>query len=258
MEFNAPPLFRHLAIALLAATFVQCSQDEPDNKALINCDISLFSNAAMQGKVTINQALINLNQIQVTGTQPSLSTSTFTKALSADDGIFDLMDPNSPSIRVDAERNDYDPLSLTLTLGSDSNSPQIENTAPNIESYLQSAKPAFLISARFDNRGRAIPIYVAFPAVSPLKSMAEQYGSVRVKIDVENVAEIQLNPGHLFDGLTTQQLEGATKATYQNQEVIFIHPNFNGALYDILLSRLEDAPNSMKVKVKVTRSLEDK
>jgi hypothetical protein len=257
MEFNASPLFRNLAIVLLAVSFFSCSKDEPDNSALINCDLSLFSNAAMQGRITINQAVINLEQIQVTGTQPSLSTVSFSRSIPADESLIQLINSNS-IIRVDAERNNYDPLSLTLTFRTDSQDLQVETTetgiTANLDSYMQAAKPSFFLNARFDNRGRSIPVYVAFPDVMPLKSIAEQYGSIEVKIDLENLAEVQINTGYIFDGISTQQLESASRAMHQNQEVIFIHPAFNSGLYTALLDRLEDAQNAVKVKVKVTRS----
>ena len=258
MEFNASPLFRFLAIVLVAISFIGCSKEESDNSALINADLSLFSNAAMQGKITINQAVVNVEQIQVTGTQPSLSTVTFTRDVPDAESMIELINNDKSIVRVDAERNDYDPLTVTLTLGKDSHDLVVETTengiTTNIDSYLQQAKPSFLLNARFDNRGRSIPIYVAFPDVMPLKSIAEQYGSVQVKIDVENLAEIQINPGYIFDGISTQQLESAAKAISQNQEVIFIHPAFSSDLYLAMLNRLEEAQNSMKVKVRVTRS----
>ncbi len=261
MEFQATPLFRNLAIAFLAFSFFQCSDDEPDNSALINCDLSLFSNAAMQGKITINQASLNLEQIEVTGTQPSLSIISFSRTIPADESRVDLLSNGNSIIRLDAAQNDYDPLSLTLTPAGDSYSLDVQATengqTVNIDDYLGSAAPSLLLSGRFDNRGKSIPIHVAFPEVMPLKSIAEQYGSIRVKLDLENLAEIQINSGYLFDGVTTQQLETASKAIHQNQEVIFIHPAFNSGLYDIFLARLEDAQNSMKVKVKVTRSATD-
>jgi hypothetical protein len=258
MEFKASPLCRFLAFALVAISFFGCSKDEPDNSAVINAELSLFSNAAMQGKITINQAVVNVEQIQITGTQPSLSTITFTHAVPDAESMIELINSDKSIVRVDAERNDYDPLTVTLTLRKDSHELAVETTengvTTNIDSYLQQAQPSFLLNARFDNRGRSVPVYIAFPDVMPLKSIAEQYGSVQVKIDVENLAEIQINPGYLFDGISTQQLESAAKATHQNQEVIFIHPEFNSSLYTTMLSRLEEAQNSMKVKVRVTRS----
>lgn len=261
MHLNATPLFRNLAIVFLAVSLFQCSEKEPDNSALINCDLSLFSNAAMQGKITINQAVINLDQVQVTGTQPSLNVVTFSKTLPADESRMELISNTNSIIGLDAERNEYDPLSITLTLLSDTYELLVQDleTGPtaNLDEYLQSAKPSFFLNAKFDNRGRSIPVYVAFPDVMPLKSVAQQYGSAEVRIDVENLAEIQINPGYFFDGITSQQLEAASRLTHQNQEVIFIHPAFNNSLYTSMLSRLEDAQNSVRVKVSVTRSAGD-
>lgn len=258
MDSFANSFFRSIAVVFLAFSLFQCSEEEPDNSALINCDLSLFSNAALQGKITLNQAVLNVEQIQFTGTKPSLSIISFSRTIPAEETLVGLIN-NDKMIRIDAERNDYDPLSVTMTLGKDSYALEVPNdgSAVNIDDYMQAATPSLIISGRFDNRGRSIPVHVAFPEVMPLKSIAEQYGSIKVTIDVENLAEIQINTGYLFDAITTQQLEAASKAMHQNQEVIFIHPGYNTGLYNLLLARLEDAQNSVNVKTKVTRSAVD-
>jgi hypothetical protein len=262
---NFPTFFKRMAILLFSVFLIQCDDEEPQHAAKLNVSLSLFSNAAIQGKITFNEAIARVSQITVSATNPSQDVLTFSKSFSDDQMAIPLLrtNPSEYLIELDARKNKYEPFNITLTLEDDHHSLQFipagedEPAIPDLTDYFQNAKPALMISGRFDNRGKAIPVHVAITDVYPLKVTGSQYGTPQVRLDKENLAELTINPAYLFQNITTLRLESAQKVMHSGQETIFIHPQFNTDLLNELLTRLEDTNNSMALKVSITKSSGD-
>lgn len=263
MPAKFPFYAKGLILLFISAFLVQCDKEELDSNGKINSSISLFSNAAIQGKITISDAYLNLERIEVLGTSPTLEVVSFSQNISDNDSRISLTGITPGLIPITAKRNTYEPFSITLTLHNEPYNLLMEsfqgenNTVQetvNFGDFLQNAIPALFIQGKFDNRGKSIPVYIAITDTYPLRVTGKQANTPQVKIDLENRAEVFINPAYLLQNITTQKLEQADKLFHQQQEIIFIHPQFNSELYRSILDRLEDSENSMSLKVTVTKT----
>ena len=255
-------LTRNLAACSVFLFFAQCGPEEPETNGKINTTITLFSNAALQGKITVNQAFLNVSQVAVNGTAPTQDVLTFSRKLSGDDAWLSLLNKDQKPLEIVGKINDYDPFNVTLTLTSDTSTPVItedeSGISANLDEYLPTARPSLLLVGKFDNRGRSMPLIIAVNDVFPLTTAGVQYGSPQVRVDLENRLDIQISTTHIFSGVTTTALENAQRVNYQGQEAIFIHPLVNSGIYTSIEKSLEEASSSVIAKITVTKSRQDK
>lgn len=255
-------LTRNLVACSVFLFFAQCGPEDPETNGKINTSITLFSNAALQGKVTVNQAFLNVSQVSVSGTAPTQDVLTFSRKLSGDDAWIPLLSKDHKPLEITGKINDYDPFNVTMSLAPETSGPVVtedeSGITANLDEYLPVARPALLLIGKFDNRGRSMPLIIAVTDVFPLTTAGVQYGSPRVHVDLENKLEIQISTGHLFSDITTTALENAQRVTYQGQEAIFIHPLVNSNLYASIEKSFEEANASVIAKITVTKSRQDR
>lgn len=107
--------------------------------------------------------------------------------------------------------------------------------------FFQNAKPGMVVMGTCENNGRIINIVFVAAGVEQITIPARQNGSFSIALKEKNSAAITFNPEVWFDGLTPADIESAQIQNYQQQEVLFIHPDFNSNLFQVLAPRLEQS-----------------
>ena len=90
--------------------------------------------------------------------------------------------------------------------------------------------------------------------VEKLLVRARQSDSFSIMLTENNTAELSFDPAHWFESLTPADIEGATTQMYQQQNVLFIHPDHNTALYQALVPRIEGSAD-LQIKAPGSESL---
>ena len=260
MITTKPSIIRGLSILVLAAMLFNCGEenDKVEN-GQIDTRISLFSTAAMQGRLTINDAVLNLSRIEFEATSLNKNTIRSSKDLENSEQVFALAgNMNNNEIVLEAKIDRYNPLSLTLIPTPDQYTLEVTEIDGiktfDYTDFKNNAKPALLVSGKFENRGESTPVIIAIDNISPLEVFATQNAEPVIEISVGNLAEVTLNPAVWFEEITTQKLEAAERITVQGQEIIFIHNKFNTDLYNDIVFQLETPEKSMNFYMTITKS----
>ncbi|MEX1241974.1 MAG: hypothetical protein WEB30_19805 [Cyclobacteriaceae bacterium] len=109
----------------------------------------------------------------------------------------------------------------------------------NLADFFQNARPGMVIMGTYVNNGRIINIIFVATGIEQITVPARQNDSFSIKLNEKNSAAITFNPEVLFDGINPADIESAQIQNYQQQEVLFIHRDFNSELFQILAPRLE-------------------
>jgi len=260
MKTNMSFVLRGLCIIALAGVLFSCGEenDKVEN-GKITTTISLFTNAALQGRLTIDDAMLNLSRIEFEATSLGKNTIRSSKDFENSEQTFALTEKmKSNGFVTEAKIDRYNPFSFTLTSIPDSYNLEILETNGiktfDFDAFKNNAKPALLVTGKFDNRGASTPIIIAIDAISPLEVFATQNGEPLIEVNVENLAEINLNPAVWFENISTQKFETAETITVQGRETIFIHSKFNTELYDDIMLQLETPEKSMTLTMTITKN----
>lgn len=111
----------------------------------------------------------------------------------------------------------------------------------NLADFFQNAKPGMVLMGTYENNGTVITIVFVATGIEQIIIPARQNDSFSIILDEENSAAITFDPEVLFDGITPGQIESAQIQTYQQQQVLFIHREFNSELFQVLAPRLEQS-----------------
>ena len=235
-------LLQGLIVALALVSF-QCSEEKEDASGELQSTLRLSSNAAMQGKLTIQTSSARLTELKYTGTPPSQDVETYIQTLNGAEEAIPLTGLDADPIKMSALKSRYEPFIATLTFYSDDYSVKFNtDNIPDLADYFANAKPALSIQGTFHNRGKNMKVFVSVSDITTLNIAAKQYDSPEIEVGDVNKAEIFFNPMVWFEGITTEAIESAPRVIYNNEEVVFIHRQFNGTLYKRIQDNIEDSP----------------
>lgn len=246
MNINQPCWGRGLLFLFSIVLFSQCDKEEPSTEASIETSMELFSNTAMQGKLTIEGATVQALQVDMVAKRTDGNQLTFSQSNSSDDKTINLVGGSSP-FRLPAQQGKYDPIQVSLTFQADPYelvvTPGSNENPPSVDfgSFLQNAKPSMMFNGTFNNRGQSTTVYVALNIPDRLRIDATQLGSTLVALGRENRARFVIDPSYLLQGITIQTLESADSFDYNGEKIILIHERFNVDIYEDIFDRLLDS-----------------
>ncbi len=96
-----------------------------------------------------------------------------------------------------------------------------------------------VVFATYHNNEKTISLIFVAADLEQISLVATQNDATSVRLETQNTARITFDPEALFAPLTPEAIESATTQIYQQQEVLFIHPHHNTALYEVLRPRIE-------------------
>jgi hypothetical protein len=113
------------------------------------------------------------------------------------------------------------------------------NSAVDLDHFFQNARPGLVVFGIYENNGKVINVILVVSDLEKLTIRGKQDDSFSIMLAENNAAQLSFDPAYWFQSLTPQDIEGGTIQVYQQQKVLFIHPDHNTALYQALVSRLE-------------------
>jgi hypothetical protein len=206
--------------------------------------MEITTNAAMQGKLTIEQSFLYPLQIDIVAKRTDGNQFTFSQANTEDDKKVYLTGMNKAPFEIPAQQGKYDPIDITLTVqpdpyeliitpGTDGN-PDVVDYAD----FLANAKPSLFFSGKFNNRGQNTKVVVSINISDRIRVQATQFGKPAIALSKQNRAKFTVDPSHILQDLTVQALESAVIFDYLGEPTILIHRDFNPALYDDVIDRM--------------------
>ena len=121
----------------------------------------------------------------------------------------------------------------------DRKSSNLSNHAIDLGHFFQNAKPALVVFATYSNNNQPVKLIFAVTSLEKFTVHATQEGRENVVITMKNFGKTMFDPEQWFNALSSADIESASRLTYQGQNVLFIHKEYNSNLYETLLSRLQ-------------------
>lgn len=263
MHLNITSAMKGIVPALAAIIFLGCSQEDEDAKAgQLSTTIELSSTAALQGRLVITSAMMNIERLDLSAVSLSKNTVKATTEFTAEDQSFVLTGRSlTTPVFIETQSDRYNPLTIKITTTSSDYTPLI-NEVNGVQTFdyadfQANAKPALLVTGNYERRGVSIPVILAIPEINPLIATATQNGDPSVEVGLENLAEITMNPGIWFEEITSQMMDDASTVLIDDREVIFIDPNHNSTIFNKILLMIETPEKSMGFNLTVTRRQEN-
>lgn len=113
--------------------------------------------------------------------------------------------------------------------------------AVDLDAFFQNAKPGMVVFGVYENNGNIIQLIFVAAGLEDLTVMGRQNGNSSIRLGENNTARITFDPDYWFQTLMPADIESAMTQTYQQQKVLFIHPEHNTTLYQTLVSRIEES-----------------
>jgi hypothetical protein len=252
---TSPSIIRGILLLFIIAVLTGCEKDDPSTEASIEVVMNLNTNAAMQGKLTIEQAFATAMQIEMVAKRTDGTQFTFSQENTAEDKEINLLSQNANAFNIPAQQGKYDPIEITLTLQPDPYQLKVtsgtEGNPPTVDfaDFLQNANPSLLFAGKFNNRGASTKVYVSLNIGDRIKAQATQTSTSAVALSKENRAKFSFDPAYILQDLTTADLEGAITFDYLGNPTILIHQDFNADLYELILERMFEDQQSLKVDI---------
>jgi hypothetical protein len=255
MNRTFPSITRGLTLLLAIALFAQCEKEDPSTEATIETTLALQTNAALQGKLTIEQAYVHALQIDMVAKRTDGSQFTFSLANPEEDKKVRVQASGGTPFNIPAQQGKYDPIDVTLTLQQDiyqlvvTPGSDVTPPVPDYADFLATAKPSIAFSGKFNNRGHSTRVYIALNIADRLHMQASQLGKSTVALSKENRAKFTIDPAWILQDITTVEIEDAISFDYLGEKTILIHPDFNADLYEQIVERLFEDENGVKVEL---------
>jgi hypothetical protein len=252
---RSPSLTRGLLLLFVAVFFAQCDKDEPSTEAMIETTMEVYTNSAMQGKLTIEQFYIQPTQIDFLANRTDGNQFTFVQENNLEEKRLGLIGTSGSIFNVPAQQGKYDPVEITMTFVQDAYAlkvtPGADGNPPTVDyaDFLLNATPSMIFSAKFNNRGESTRVYIALNLADRLRIDATQSGTSSVALSKVNRAKFVFDPAFMLQDLTTQALENAISFDYLGEKTILIHQDFNSDLYDDIVDRIFETTGAMKVDI---------
>ena len=116
-----------------------------------------------------------------------------------------------------------------------------KNRTVDIDHFFQNAKPAMVIIGTYQNNAKILKVIFAVDGIEKFTLAGKQNSTSTIILNKQNTAEITFNPQHWFESITPADLESASIQTYREQQVVFIHKDFNTHLFEALAPRIEES-----------------
>jgi hypothetical protein len=248
MMMKSPSIVRGMVFLFTLVLFTQCEKEEPSTEATLKTSLNLFSNAAMSGKLTIQDAWIYAEDLTLEMNTASGERNTYHSVHATPETRLMLNGIGDAPFNYDITIGKYEPVSLTLNLASDPYTLTFADNGsgaevPEFAEFLNNARPSIAFAGRYTNRGQTIRVFIAINVTENLMFMGSQKTLTTVGVSRENLAKITVDAAWLLQDITTADMEAAQVIDYQGQPMIFIHPDFNEDLYIDIEDRLLQ-PNS--------------
>jgi hypothetical protein len=248
MIIEIPSMTRGLVLLFVIAIFTQCEKEEPSTEASIEATVALYTNAAMQGKLTIEQAYIHPLQIDFTAKRTDGNQFTFAYTNTSEDKKVRLVGSTTAEtlFTIPAQQGRFDPIDVMITLQQDPYqlvvTPGIDGNPPTVDyaEFLANAKPSMSFAGKFNNRGQSTRVYIALNIADRIRTQATQLGKSPVALSKENRANFSFDPSVILQDLVTADLENAISFEYLGEQTVLIHQDFNSDLYEMIVDRLFD------------------
>jgi hypothetical protein len=252
---KSPSAKRGVLLLFVAILFAQCEKDDPSTEATIDPTMEVFTNSAVQGKLTIEQAYVQPLQLDFLAKRTDGNQFTFSQENSQEDKKVRLISPDGTPFSIPAQQGKYDPIEVTMTLQEDPYilkvTPGTDGNPPTVDyaDFLANAKPSFVFSGKFTNRGESTRVYIALNIAEKLRINATQAGTTAVSLSKVNRAKFVFDPAFMLQDITTQDLESSVSFDYLGEKTILIHQAFNSGLYDDIIDRIFESAGAMKVEM---------
>jgi hypothetical protein len=244
MLINSTSVLRGLISLIVLGLFAQCEKDEPSTEASIESTMELTTNAAMQGKLTIEQSFIQPLQIELVAKRTDGNQFTFSQTNAEEDKKVRLTGTNKAPFDIPAQQGKYDPIDITLTVQPDPYeliiTPGAEGS-PDIVDYpdfLANANPSLFFSGKFNNRGQNTKVVISIDISDRIRVQATQLSKSAVALSKQNRVKFTVDPSHILQDLTVHSLESAVIFDHLGEPTILIHRDFNSLLYDDVIDRM--------------------
>ena len=112
------------------------------------------------------------------------------------------------------------------------------NETVDLDHFFRNAKPGLVIFGTLEYNTQKINVIFVVTDPAEISVRAMQDNGSRIVLEEQNASVVSFDAEQWFEGLTEKDLEGAVVQLYQGQAVLFIHKDFNGALFEKLFSRL--------------------
>ena len=118
--FNSlPSITRGVLFLSAIVLFAQCEKEEPTTEASIEVTLGLYTNSALQGKLTVEQAILRPSQVDMLAKRTDGVQLTFSQVNADEDKAVNIAGTEASRFMLDAEQGKYDPLEVTLILEED-------------------------------------------------------------------------------------------------------------------------------------------
>ena len=108
----------------------------------------------------------------------------------------------------------------------------------DLDHFFQNAKPALVVFASYNNNGKKINIVFVVTGVEKIAIPVTQNENTGITLTARNTAFVTFDPERWFASVPPGVIESGALQSYQGQQVLFIHKDFNTPLFDVLYSRL--------------------
>ena len=108
----------------------------------------------------------------------------------------------------------------------------------DLDHFFQNAKPALVVFASYNNNGKNINIVFVVTGAEKIAIPVTQDENTGITLTARNTAFVTFDPERWFASVPPGVIESGAMQTYQGQQVLFIHRDFNTPLFDVLYSRL--------------------
>ena len=108
----------------------------------------------------------------------------------------------------------------------------------DLDHFFQNAKPGMVVFGTLEYSTQKINVIFVVTDPAEISVRAMQGSGSRIVLEQQNASVVRFDAEQWVEGLTEKDFEDAVLQLYKGQAVLFIHKDFNGALFEKLFSRL--------------------
>ena len=111
----------------------------------------------------------------------------------------------------------------------------------DLDGFFKTARPALVVFATYSSDNSTVRLIFVASDFEKLSLRAQQNDGTQILLGPNNTANITFDASRWFDSIKPADIEAGSLQMYQGQEVLFIHKDYNTALYQAIVSRLESS-----------------